>query len=88
MSNTNRIEEQLGTVLSLISNVLSEAQRDDIQMYIRAGEWGLALETICDFLYEDNLPLSAHTYSLIQEIGTMLHLNSNTWEILESQVIK
>lgn len=86
-TNPTDIENRLNELLSLVSNVLSESQRDDIQMFINASEWGLALETICEFLYEDELPLSEKAYELCREVGMGMSLDSSNWEVLKPQVI-
>jgi hypothetical protein len=77
---------KLNEALSLVSGVLSETQRDDIRMYIKVGEWKLGLETLCEFLYEEELPLPSRAYELIQELGTVLKLDSNFLEMIKPQV--
>ncbi|MCL4264246.1 MAG: MafI family immunity protein [Anaerolineae bacterium] len=87
MTNHRIIENQLNELLSLVNSVLSESQRKDIQMFINASEWGLALETICEFLYEDELPLSEKAYELCEGIGMSMNLDTSNWDVLRTQVV-
>jgi len=80
------LEIKLNEALALVSGVLSQDQVEDIRSYIYAGEWGLALEFVCSMLYEDELPLPARAYELLQEVGNTMHLESKTWEVLKPQV--
>jgi len=86
-TNSTKITNKLNEALSQAKDVLSENQINDIEMYIKAGEWGLALETLCDFLYEDDLPISLKAYNLLQEVGLILEIDRQNWEILKEQVV-
>ena len=88
MSESSSILNKLNAVLCLISKSISENQRQDILMYINANERGLAIETLCDLLYEDELSISVTAYDLLKETGNTLHLESETWEMLKPQVAK
>lgn len=89
MSNSQhfqQIEAKLTEILTLVNNVLTPEQINDLKMYINASEWGLALETLCDFLYEDELPISESAYQLLEQVGISLEMESQTWELLKSQI--
>ncbi|TRT78166.1 MAG: MafI family immunity protein [Microcystis sp. M_OC_Ca_00000000_S217Cul] len=81
------IKSKLNEVILLTKEVMLETQIEFIRSYIDAGEWRLAVETLCDILYEDELPLSATAYSLIQEISSSLDIKNSVWEILKPQVL-
>lgn len=80
------VVNKLNEALSLVSEMLSEIQVDDIRTYINVGEWSLALEFLCDVLYEKELPVPSKAYELFQEVGAILELKSETWEKVEPQV--
>jgi len=46
----------------------------------------LALETLCDILIEDELPVNLKTYNLLEEAGTALNMDEQTWEVLKVQI--
>ena len=87
MFDSKLVVSNLNEILSLVREGLSESQLDDIRTYVNVGEWNLALEVLCQMLYEDKLPIPSRAYDLFQEVGAMVHLNSKTWEIVKSQVI-
>ena len=53
---------------------------------IHAGEWNLALETLCDILIEEEIPIDLKSYELLQEVGNILNMERETWEMLKVQV--
>ena len=83
-----KIANKLNEVLSDIAPVLSEIQQDDIRIYISAGEWLLALETLCEFLIEDEFPITLKTYLLFQEIEDLMGGKClvNKMEYLKEQI--
>ena len=80
------VENKLNQALALVSDILSDNQREFIQSYIKAGEWNLALETLCDLLIEGELPVNLKTYNLLEEVGVALNMDEQTWEVLKVQI--
>ncbi len=80
------VENKLSEALALVSDILSENQTESIQSYIKAGEWNLAVETLCDILSEDELPVNLKTYNLLEEAGVALNMDRETWELLKVQI--
>ncbi|MEG4854903.1 hypothetical protein QUB10_28960 [Microcoleus sp. B5-D4] len=46
----------------------------------------MALETLCDILIEEEIPLNLKAYQLLQEVGNILNMERETWEMLKVQV--
>jgi hypothetical protein len=80
------VESKLHQVINIIKPQLSETQVEFIISDIQAGEWNLALETICDLLIEEEIPLDLKSYELLQEVGNILNMEPETWEMLKVQV--
>ena len=80
------VESKLHQVINIIKSQLSETQVEFIISDIQAGEWNLALETICDILIEEEIPLDFKSYELLQEVGNILNMEQETWEMLKVQV--
>ncbi|MGB3262867.1 MAG: MafI family immunity protein, partial [Microcoleus sp.] len=53
---------------------------------IQAGEWNLALEILCDILIEEEIPIDLKGYELLQEVGNILNMEREIWEMLKVQV--
>jgi hypothetical protein len=50
---------------------------------LHAGEWNLALETLCEILIEEEIPINLRGYELLQEVGNILNMERETWEMLK-----
>lgn len=86
MFHSKSVVNKLNEALSLVSEVLSETQVDDIRTYINVGECNLALEVLCEMLYEDELAISSQAYSVLQEVGVILKMDNKLIQILKSQL--
>ncbi|MEG4530349.1 MafI family immunity protein [Microcoleus sp. D2_18a_D3] len=53
---------------------------------MQAGEWNLALETLCNILIEEEIPINFKAYELLQEVGNILNMERDTWEMLKVHV--
>lgn len=73
-------------VINIVKPQLSEAQIEFMVSDIQAGEWNLALETLCDLLIEEEIPINLKGYELLQEVGNILNMERETWEMLKVQV--
>lgn len=80
------VVKKLNEVLSQLKEFFSDAQIEFLQSYINAGEWNLALETLCDILIEEEIPIDLKAYELLQEVGNILNMERETWEMLKVQV--
>ena len=80
------VVNKLNKVLAKLKESLSDTQIEFLQSYINAGEWNLALETLCDILIEEEIPIDSRGYELLQEVGNTLSMEKETWEMLKVQV--
>jgi hypothetical protein len=80
------VVKKLNEVLTQLKEVFSDGQIEFLQSYINAGEWNLALETLCDILIEEEIPIDLKAYELLQEVGNILNMERETWEMLKVQV--
>jgi len=80
------VESKLNEVINLVIPQLSDNQREFLISDIHAGEWNLALETLCEILIEEEIPINSRGYELLQEVGNLLNMERKTWEMLKVQV--
>ena len=80
------VVKKLNEVLAQLKEILSDTQIEFLQSYINAGEWNLALEILCDILIEEEISIDLKAYELLQEVGNILNMESETWEMLKVQV--
>ena len=86
MFNHQTLESRLNEAVTLLQSVIPEQQMGIVREFIDVREWGLALETLCDVLYENDYPVPARAYELIDESGRMMQLDEGKWQVLQSQV--
>lgn len=80
------VESKLHQVIKIVKSQLSETQIEFIVSDIQAGEWNLALEILCDILIEEEISIDLKAYELLQEVGNILNMERETWEMLKVQV--
>ena len=80
------VQSKLNEVINIVKLQLSETQIEFMVSDIQAGEWILALEILCDILIEVEFPIDLKSYDLLQEVGNILNMESETWEMLKVQV--
>lgn len=86
MNNSRIVASKLNEALSHVAEVLSKVQIEEIKIFISAGEWLLALETLCEFLHEYQFLISSATYKLLREVKSMMNLRLNILDKLKDQI--
>ena len=59
---------------------------EDARDMIEHGEQGVALENICQNLYEWDFPLVRADYERLQKLGRYYGFGSSTWDFLDGSV--
>ena len=83
------VEHKLNTALYLVKEILPKQYIDMVRSDIeQGGEWVLALETLCDCLTEENLPIPQKVYAILEETASLLNMEDrHRLEILKLQVL-
>ena len=94
MFNLNKYSlavKHLQEAIPLVSDVLKltayPERVKDIYEYIEFNEGGLALETLCESLYEFSCPVPQRAYDLLEKAGTGMEMDKKNWELLKPLVI-
>jgi hypothetical protein len=77
------VESKLNEVINIVKPQLSDTQIEFLVSDIPAGEWKLALETLCDILIEEEITIDLKAYELLQEVGNILNMERESWEMLK-----
>ncbi len=67
------------SVLADVDPLLEPEARQEIQMYLDAGEYRLALEATCAVLKKKQSSVSGATYASLVEIGERTDVDTNYW---------
>ena len=80
MSDTYQTrEKQLLGILAEVGPFHQPDATAEVQMYLDAGEYGLALETLCAALEREQRPVLVATYLNISELGTHMGVDPDYW---------
>lgn len=74
MKSKEKIEDKLLELLNEISNKLLSSDAAEIQEYIEHREWGLAFETLCILLEEDEIRISIEFYNKLSQCGKLMNI--------------
>ncbi len=77
MADYKLIENRLLLVLSLLVDVFSESEVNEVQEFIDVGEYGLALETLIDIINEESKTIPQAVVSLAGETAVAMGWDSS-----------
>ncbi len=84
--NSQELGSIFEEIISLINGGISEFQEKNIRELVEANEWGIALEILCDCLYEDTIAVPQRVYQLIEKAGIAIGVDEEYWTELKEQV--
>lgn len=73
------LERDLLSVMADVGAVFEPDAAQEVQMYLDAGEFGLALETICAVLKRKQKPVSGATYAKLSDVGNRMDVDPACW---------
>ena len=83
MSNFDTIEEKLNLLIKQLKPSLPEVTVIDAQDFVEHGEYGVALELICQQLFEFDCMISRELYNQIAEVASLMQMPSSTFDFLK-----
>ena len=83
MSNEKNPKQDLSKLFQLIKDSLSDNSANFVSEFIDVGEWGIALESIYDYLDDDEVLISRDAYNLIQSLASSMKMDTRDWHSLE-----
>lgn len=75
-------------ILSLLSEVpdLPKADRDNVIMFLEDGEWGLAFDSLCHQIYENDIIIAEKSYERAASIASSMQIENSEWAFLRELV--
>lgn len=86
-SATKKLREATALVAESLTQAGYPERIQDVYESIEHNESGVALETLCENLYEFDCPIPQRAYDLLKESGTAMEIDSKYWEMLKPLVI-
>ena len=82
------VQRKLLDVLADLKGTLRDQDRAEASEATRAGEPGVALEVVCQQLFEYDARVPRRTYAGIEAVGRAMNMPEQTWKILEPLVVE
>jgi hypothetical protein len=86
MADYNYLDSQLKLLISSPSGWLTQDELKEVGDFIEAGEYGVALETLCSILTEELKEVPQEKYQQIMELGQAMGIEEENWLQLRSLV--
>ncbi len=80
MTDYKLIEDLLVRLLSLLVNVFSESEVDEVKGFIDVGEYGLALDTLIDIINEESKSIPHEVMEIAKEAAVSMGEDSSEVE--------
>lgn len=74
------IENLLLRLLGLLLEIFTNSERNEVQDFIDAGEYGLALETLVDIVIEENKQIPGESLALVCQLADVMQLDKKVFE--------
>lgn len=77
------------TLTKILKEVRNELPSDSIEItedFIFHEEWGLAFDTICSQIFEDDIRISKSLFEKISFLGNLMNIDKKVWQPLEKLV--
>jgi hypothetical protein len=83
--DSQEIEEQLIIILRLQDGKLMPERLREMCLLVKAAEPGIALENLCDELFEWDISISKDVLNQIISLGQFMGINEKYWKRLPIQ---
>ena len=70
------VEKLFTELFAEIGNLFSESELAEVQEFINAGEYGIALETLVDIFAEEHKTVSTNVVALIKQLASTMAIES------------
>lgn len=72
----------------IVKNITNFPPKDekDICEFIEHEEWGIALETICSVIEQEDIPIEKDIFRKIEEVGIYMEMDKSLWEEIGKQI--
>lgn len=85
--NANEVEQSVRDVLGDLKGILRDADHESAAELTNAGEPGVALDLICEQLFEYEIAVPRAVYAKLAKSGQLMHMPERTWTVLQPLVI-
>ena len=77
------LEGKFHALFDLLRGALTGREVKEVRWFFEAGEYGLALETLCGIIVEEEKQISRPAYQLVRELAEQIQTDRSFWVPLE-----
>lgn len=81
-------KEELLEIVEVVRKDLSSEDVLNILEFIDNNEWGVAFETLCTQIDENEIPITKEFFHRLEDYAKKIKLNDSTFNFLKDRVIK
>ncbi len=81
-----KIEYSLLRILEAFPETWTNSEVEEVCHFLEHGEYGVALETLCAIIEEEDKEIPLQLYNHIRKLGKKMDMNPEVWQSLEGHV--
>jgi len=81
-----QIENLFENIFQLLNTIFSKSEIEEVKSFIDVGEYGIAFETLCFIIDEENKTITKEAFALIETLGTSMMLESDAWKFINHRI--
>lgn len=86
MYDYDELAEKLSSVISSPAGWLTPDETREVREFIEVGEYGLAYETLCSIIEEENKTIAPDIYDQLVALGRRMEFEEEVWTKLLPRV--
>ncbi len=71
MHQYENIESHLLNLLNIINSYISDEYKNELQEFLRHGEYGIVYEDLCEIIALFKIPITSENYRSISDLGKL-----------------
>jgi hypothetical protein len=79
------IAQKLLSLLYLFRSNFTDSELKEVEDFIDHGEYGLALETFCSIVVEENKPIGTIAIARVKELASLMSMSDDVWKKLSNR---
>jgi hypothetical protein len=76
------LETELRRILDALKGVFTGSQCEEVESFLRAGEYGVAFETLCGIAVEEHHAIPIELRPVIRSLAQEMGIDPDCWEAI------
>lgn len=80
-----KIKKEISKLLYEVPE-LPQVDKNNIIMFLENGEWGMAFDSLCSQIYENDIGITEDFYKEVEMIASKMKIDSTEWAFLKELI--